>query len=388
MSRYRWIILAVGTTAQTCFAALPLGVAVMLPALRTQYELTLSDAGLLLAAVNVGTMVGMLPWGLAADRFGERVVVASGLSISAAALLVAPLADTFATLTPVLLLGSFGGASVSAASGRAIMYWFGRGERGLALGIRQTSPPLAGAATALALPHIVDAGGVSWGFITLGLACLVGAGVAALFLREAPEGQDAPTADPRVLREPRLWILTCGSALLVLPQFAFFSYVVLFFHDERGFSPAAAGGVFAALQVCAAAARITVGRWSDLHGSRLAPLRRIAIGSAILAVVVGLLVDGPLVVIIPLVIVAGAIAGSGNGAALAAAAELAGRRRSGAALGMQQTAHSISAVVIAPAFALAVTVGGWNWAFGLLAIGPVGGFLVLRQLRDEAPSPL
>ena len=46
------------------------------------------------------------------------------------------------------------GASVNAASGRAVMQWFPAGQRGLALGVRQTAIPLGGALVALALPVV------------------------------------------------------------------------------------------------------------------------------------------------------------------------------------------------------------------------------------------
>jgi len=78
---YRWVVLAVGTTAQGSFAAFTIGIAVMLPAVRTEYGLTLAETGFVLAATSVGTMLGMLPWGLAADRAGERVVVTTGLTL-------------------------------------------------------------------------------------------------------------------------------------------------------------------------------------------------------------------------------------------------------------------------------------------------------------------
>jgi MFS family permease len=63
------------------------------------------------------------------------------------------------------LVGAAGGA-VNSSSGRAVMYWFGPEERGLALGVRQTAIPLGG---------LVGAAGIA----AIGLAptLLVGAGV-------------------------------------------------------------------------------------------------------------------------------------------------------------------------------------------------------------------
>ena len=54
-------------------------------------------------------------------------------------------------------------------------------------------------------------------------------------------------------------------------------FLVLFLHDDRGFSDGSAAAVLAAAQVVAGALRIGVGRWSDVVGSRILPLRLIGL---------------------------------------------------------------------------------------------------------------
>src|SRR5215204_5991154 len=71
--------------------------------------------------------------GVLADRVGERRVIASGLSLAAAALAIAALAPSFTILLVGLLLTGVACASANAASGRTIMGWFGSTERGMAM---------------------------------------------------------------------------------------------------------------------------------------------------------------------------------------------------------------------------------------------------------------
>src|SRR5437870_4009892 len=73
--------------------------------------------------------------------------------------------------------------SARGGGGRAIMAWFPSTELGLALGIRQTAIPIGGAVGAAVLPVLGSAGGTRLAFIFLGAACLVGAVVAAAFVR-------------------------------------------------------------------------------------------------------------------------------------------------------------------------------------------------------------
>ena len=96
MSGYRWTILTVGTAAQTAYSGVFLGIPILAPALRVEYDLTLPEAGLVIAAVNVGSVVTLLPWGLLADRLGERYVLGTGLSGASAALTAAAFAPSLA----------------------------------------------------------------------------------------------------------------------------------------------------------------------------------------------------------------------------------------------------------------------------------------------------
>src|SRR4026208_1718150 len=64
-------------------AVLFVGLPVLAPALREEYALSLSGVGVLLATAWIGGTLTLLPWGLAADRFGERLVMAAGPAGSA-----------------------------------------------------------------------------------------------------------------------------------------------------------------------------------------------------------------------------------------------------------------------------------------------------------------
>ena len=142
MSRYRWTVLALGTAAQASYSAAFLGIPVLAPALRVEFGLTLAEVGVVLAAFSLGSVLTLLPWGLLTDRLGERSVLATGLVAASLALAGAAFASGYAALVILLLVAGAAGASVNAASGRAVMGWFSASDRGFALGIRQTALPL------------------------------------------------------------------------------------------------------------------------------------------------------------------------------------------------------------------------------------------------------
>jgi MFS family permease len=381
VSRYRWTILALGTLAQASYSAVFLGIPVMAPQFREEYDLSLPEVGVVLAAISIGSVVTLLPWGLLADRVGERGVLASGLALAAAALIVAASASGYAVLVVTLVVAGGAGASVNAASGRAVMSWFHPAERGFALGIRQTALPLGGAAAALALPPIADAGGTRAGLLVLAGACLATAVTGAIGLREAPPGDGARLEDvANPLRDLRMWRLAVGSGLIVLAQISIMAFTVLFLHGVRGLSTSVAAAVFAGMQLIGAALRVVVGRWSDRIGARIEPLLKLAFALSVSLAASAALTSAPLALFIPAFLVAGALSQSWNGLSFTATAELAGRRRAGAALGFQQTGLAVASGLAPPLFALLVDSTSWGLAFGLAALLPLAGAGLMRRI--------
>ena len=383
-ARYRWAVLAAGTLAQASFSALSVGLAVIAPQLREEFGLSLGHVGALLSAAWLGAFLTLLPWGVATDRFGERVVLSLGLFASAVCLAVASFAASFELLLTFLALAGATGASVNAASGRAVMSWFPPSERGFALGIRQTAIPAGGLVAALALPALASAGGSGAAFLFL--AGFVATGAAAGWLVLGRRDGSALGATQSIfgtLRDARLWRLSFASGLYLYAQVAVIGFGVLFLHDQHGLADHDAALVIALAQVLAVVLRIGAGRWSDRVGSRIGPLRRIGLCTmASLALVAGF-ARAPLWLLAPTLAVAGGLSMAWNGLSFTAVAELAGAARSGVALGFEQTVLSVVLVLAPMVFAATVSSGSWRLAFGIASLLPLVGSVGLRSLGSN-----
>jgi sugar phosphate permease len=355
-------------------------VPVLAPALRDAHGLSLVQVGIVLDSVWIGTLLTLLPWGLLADRRGERLVLGAGLGACGAALVAAGYARGFGPLVILLGVAGAAGASVNAASGRAVMQWFPAAERGFALGVRQTAIPLGGLVAALVLPALA----LRSAFVFLAALCVAGGLFGVVVIREQEGGADV--LEPRglgvTLRDRRLWLLCAGSSFYLVAQLAVTGFLVLFLHDQRGLSPGASALVLGAVQVVAAALRIGGGRWSDLLGSRLRPLRLAGLASSVTLAVASALLQAPLVLLVPAFVLAGGLAMAWNGLSFTAAAEIAGRSRAGAALGMQQTALAAAGAIVPPAFAVVVAASSWRVGFAAAAVFPLAGVQLLRPLRS------
>ena len=305
--RYRWVVLAVGAFGAAAFTALRMGFPALGPELRDVFGLSLGEIGLAIAALSIGVMLTTVPWGMLTDRIGERPVLAGGLFATSLAIFAMAFTEGFPALLVGLFVAGTFGASATGASGRAVMGWFTRHERGYALGIRQMALPVGGSLGSIALPLLAGAGGLKAAFLASGGLVLTGAIAAALFMRDAPPAPPgAYVSDaPRPLRDPRILRLGVASGLLVCAQAAVLGFIVLFLHDEEGLSAAFAAVLLAGLQLAGAVGRIVAGRRSDREERRIMPMRRHALAATGLIVASAVLTPAPNWVVVPLVMVAG-----------------------------------------------------------------------------------
>ena len=83
--------------------------------------------------------------------------------------------------------------------------------------------------------------------------------------------------------------------------------------------------------------------------------------------------------LVPAIAIATALSMAWNGLSFTIAAEIGGSR-SGAAIGIQQTALAAAGILVPVAFAAAVSASSWQLAFLLAAVFPLAGWLTLRPL--------
>jgi len=378
------VILVVGAAGAAAFSALRMGLPSLGPALRDAYGLSVGEVGVVFAALSVGVMLTLLPWGMLTDRVGERPVMTAGLAGTALPLAAAALVGGFAAVLLGLLAAGMMGASATGASGRAVMGWFGRSERGFALGLRQMALPLGGAIGSIALPLLAGAGGVRLALLTLAGLHLAAAVMAFTFLRDAPPpANPPPVTAPPPMHDARIWRLGVAGALQIAAQAAMLGFLVLFLHDARGLSTHLAAAASAAVLLLGAGARLAAGRASDTEGRRIAPMRRNALRTAALLAAVAALATAPGVLLYPVLLVAAVSTMSWNGLAITAAGEISGRNRAATAMGLQTTILAAGGASAPVAFGALVDATSWAPAFAVLTLAPLAAFVVLRPLVGD-----
>ncbi|SDY58944.1 Predicted arabinose efflux permease, MFS family [Collimonas sp. OK242] len=409
--RHRWKVLGVGVAANASFSAAFSGIPTTAVLIRSAYHLGNAELGLVLGLMGLGIAISELPWGLLTDRWGDRPVLLSGLATTALALaLMAMFAAPTAGYVPglpllaagLLLVGLLGG-SVNGSSGRAVMTWFGEGERGMAMSIRQTAVPLGGAAGALILPSLATHFGFASVYGVLALLCGVTLFFTWLWLYEpvasaadkAHVNHTALSSSSAPLKDRQLWRIVAAIGILCAPQFAILSFGTVFLHDFSHAGIAAITASMAALQCGAMVMRVWSGRWTDRKRNRREFLRVCTVASAIAFAALAALVTlagqlptvGPAMaaLLIVMLVLTGVSVSAWHGVAYTELATIAGARNAGTALGMANTSVFVMCFLTPLAIPHILTLG--NWPAVWLA-GSVCALIALQFFPKSAPATI
>jgi MFS family permease len=382
VNRHRWKILAIGFSANAAFSAVISGLPATAVLMRSAYGVDTAAVGAALGATGLGIALSELPWGLLTDRLGDRRVLLAGLTLTTlvlaamAAWLSPGTAHAWTLLVTALGVIGLVGGSINGASGRAVMAWFDAGERGFAMGIRQTALPAGGVVGALLLPAVVTAWGFAAAYAVLGFLCAACIVATWAWLHEPPVASvahaGAPAAAASVLRDARTWCMVAGMALLCVPQLAVLVFTAVFLHDVAHLGVAQTTAAFVLYQLGSAVLRVWSGRWTDRHGNRRAFLRACSlVCTAIFLVLAGLALAAPHANLAPLLFVAiaaGGVAGScWHGVAFTELAVQAGPRSVGTALGLGNTFVFGSYFLTPLLVPLLLAHGGWPLAWAAVA---------------------
>jgi MFS family permease len=371
----RWSMLVIALGSTMCANVFINGAAFLIPTLHRSRGLDLSQAGLVSAMPSFGMVATLILWGYVVDRVGERFVLAVGSLLTALAAFAAAWAPSLVLVGVFLFLGGMAAASSNSASGRLVVGWFPPEQRGLVMGIRQTAQPLGVGLGALVIPRLAESHGVSAALLFPAIACLVAAVVSAVGVLDPPRPPRSSAPAEHLANPYRgssvLWRIHAVSVLLVVPQCLVWTFALTWLMTAHGWSASSAGTMVLVAQLCGAAGRIAAGRWSDILGSRLRPVRIIAVAAS---VTMGLLaltdyLHWPVAVFV--MVVASVVTVTDNGLSFTAIAEIAGPFWSGRALGAQNTSQLLTTGIVPPVFGALISVAGFPFAFAVCALFPV-----------------
>jgi MFS family permease len=346
----------------------------LIPALDAKRGINLAEAGLLSSMPSLGMVVTLIAWGYLLDLLGERIVLTAGLALTAAAAFAAASVHSMLAVGACLFAGGMAAASANTASGRLVTGWFPPDQRGLVMGIRQTAQPLGIALAAVVLPELGERG-FSVALLFPAALCASSAVVSAIGVLDPPRKKRAAAADEELANPYRgtavLWRIHVASALLMVPQTVVLTFMLVWLIEDHHWSTAAAGALVSVSQLLGALGRIAAGRWSDRIGSRMRPIRMIAITAALVMMALALTDHLNSSLAVPLMVAAALVTVLDNGLAFTAIPEIAGPFWSGRAMGAQNTTQRLTGGAGQPAFGELIDITGYPLAFAVCGLFPL-----------------
>ena len=330
----------------------------LVPIYADEYDLSKAGAGLLVGAYGAGALLGGIPGGLAAARFGPKRAVVAGL------LLLAVASFSFAAADSALALGAarFVQGIASTATWAGALAWISvtapRERRGEVIGTA-FGAAIFGAILGPAFGGVAELVGIRLAFTAVGLVTLLFAALSTLAASASRE-QASFTGLRRAFRDPRF---VGGLWLNMLPAALFGLLIVLtpLALDDAGWSTFAIAAVFFGAGLVEVVLNPWLGRVTDRVG-RLVPIRIALLASVVVAF--ALAASSEAAIIALLVCAAGISFGSLY------------------TPGMSLTSHRAESAGLAQGLAFGVMNTGW--ALGEV-IGPSAGGALADAYGDAAP---
>jgi MFS family permease len=362
------------------------------PQLAEGWSLGPAEVGWLTSAVQLGFVAGTFLAAILnlADIVSGRILVSTcavGAAACNAALVVVPTYP--AALAARFLTGMFL-AGVYPPAMKMVATWF-RSARGLAIGA------LIGALTmGKALPYLLRAGdALPWPVVVLAVSAGSAAGALLLLLAY----REGPFAFPR---RPFSWALAGAVVAHRETRLAVFGYLghmwelyamwtwLPAFLAASAIARGAAGEAAAAGASVLAFATIGIGAagclWGGWMADRIGRERLVSLAMAAsggCALVIGLFFGGHPLLLLPIAAVWGFFVVADSAQFSALVTEVAPPHAVGTALALQTSIGFLLTTATIQLVPLIAERAGWQWAFPVLAAGPVAGIAAIARLRRD-----
>jgi len=338
-------------------------------------------------ALHAGAMLVSFAFGGgASQRYGACRVSQIAIAMFGGGTALCMIPNVAAIAFGTLLMG-LGYGLVTPAASHLLMRHTPAERRNVVFSIKQTGVPIGGMIAATVQPAVAVYFGWQYA-LALAAAVSIALGVVLQRYRTAWDGDRDPSA--RALtnpvasiaiawRDPGLRYFSFAGCLLVIAQVCMFTFTVVMFAEDVGYSLIAAGFVLTMSHAGGVLGRVLWGWAADRWGNCIAVLQVLAIVMAAgVAACASLGAGWPLLLVHVLFFVLGSTASGWNGAFLAEIARLAPSGNVGAGTGgalvLVNTGQLFGPLFVAQAY---LFTGSYSTAFATIAVPSLLAFWVL-----------
>jgi MFS family permease len=208
--------------------------------------------GFLSSAIAIGTMVSQIPGGMFSDRFGVRKVMSWGFLTIGTFFFLFSLSNVFLFSAVLLFVLGLGTGCIQVSGVKAIIDWFPSRGRATAMGIKQTGINVGGMLSSILFSFLIYK--YSWRFL---VECV--SSVAFIFgffffflYRDSLSTENGSSYRKFHFRDTLIFLkdinfitITLSGSFLIIAQFSFLTYVILYLNQFLQYSMELSGTILA-----------------------------------------------------------------------------------------------------------------------------------------------
>ncbi len=389
----RNFVVLIGGQIFLCFGGF--AIPPLIPFFQPELQLTYSQIGSMMTFMYLGAILMSLPAGWLTDHLGvKKTIVYSQLITGGFVTLLSLSGNYWAFIFFAFLVGLGYGVS-NPPTTKGIMVLVQDGNRGLAMSLKQTGVPIAGALTAAILPPLALLYSWRFSFVVAGIAVSVAGLLSQILYQPSLEHSPLPKGTPResfstgwkkIARNRDIIFLSIAGAFCALVQTSLFTYTVLYLMDARQFELLQATFSLTLMSIGGIIGRVFWGITSDrlFKGSRKVVLQLLVAIIFVIALLLGLDIHLPSFMLVIVFFILGTSAIGWNGVFHAFIGEISGKEMAGLATGVTMTIVFMGGLIGPILYGKIVDVSkSYDVAWLSLSAAMAGAFLAFSRVREK-----
>jgi MFS transporter, ACS family, aldohexuronate transporter len=237
-----WFVVLLLWVAHVIYFFITSSLGVLGPVLKKDLALSNSELGFLNSAIAIGTNFVQIPGGLYCDRYGVRKMMSLGFLLMGTFFFIFSFSSSFLLASGLLFLMGLGVGCSQVSAAKAVMDWFPFKGRATAMGVKQTGVNVGGVLSSFLFPLFILL--YPWSLVTkwASLVALAFAFLFYFFYRNSPHVQTRFSTKVyfkdilTYLKNPDFLLITLSGIFLLVVQFSFSTYVVLYLNQTLDYS--------------------------------------------------------------------------------------------------------------------------------------------------------
>jgi MFS family permease len=269
--RYSWFVVFLLWVSHAIYFFIFNGLGVLGPLLKQELSLNNAQFGLLFSFMFMGSMMSQIPAGIWCDRTGVKKVMGLGFLIIGISTLFFSFSQSSLSIYILFFFLGIGIGFSQVSAAKSIIDWFPFKGRATAMGIKQTGVNLGGILSSLLLPVFI--GIYPWRFL-IGSISLIALAFAFLFFFSYRDLLDGSHPSNKVehfrlkdsfasFKSKDFMMVTLAGILLLVVQFSYSTYIVLYLNQTLSYSIKMSGFILALSYGVGAIGRVGWSFWSD-----------------------------------------------------------------------------------------------------------------------------